>query len=166
MIVLDASVLIAHLDATDSYHEHACELLLLAADQNEPLGASPITLAEILVCPARAGRLEQARAALTQLEVCAVDLAQDAPARLATLRVETALKMPDCCVLLAADQSGAAVATFDDRLAEAGRSRGLAVWGRFESITAESNLRQGDAVDPGHGGREHPTVGSSPSTSA
>lgn len=143
MIVLDAGVLIGHLDATDSHHERACELLLLAADQNEPLGASPITLAEILVGPARAGRLDQARAALNQLGVCSVALAQDAPVRLATLRVETALKMPDCCVLLAADQSGAAIATFDGRLADAGRSHGLTVWGRFESTDAESDLQHG-----------------------
>lgn len=64
MIVLDASVLIAHLDATDAHHDRACELLLLAADQG-----------------------------------------------------------------------GDAVATFDDRLADAASSHGLAVWGRVEFTT-------------------------------
>lgn len=136
MIMLDASVLIAHFDATNSHHDRAGELLLLAADHDEPLAASPVTLAEVLVGPARAGRLDQATAALDQLAVCAVALPQDAPLRLATLRVATALKMPDCCVLLAADQSDAAVATFDDRLADAASSHGLAVWGRFEFTTA------------------------------
>jgi predicted nucleic acid-binding protein len=135
VIVLDASVLIAHLDATDSHHDRACELLLLAADQDEPLGASPITLAEVLVGPARANRLDQATAALDQLGVDAVVLPPDAPLRLATLRAGIALKMPDCCVLLAANQSGGAVATFDDRLADAAGSHGLAVWGRFEFTT-------------------------------
>jgi predicted nucleic acid-binding protein len=129
MIVLDASVLIAHFDATDSHHDRAGELLLLAADQDRPLGASPITLAEVLVGPARAGRIGQAAVVLDQLRVCPVALPQDAPFRLATLRVATSLKMPDCCVLLAADQVADAIATFDDRLAEAAREHGLAVWG-------------------------------------
>lgn len=69
MIVLDASVLIAHFDATDSHHDRAGELLLRAADQEQPLAASPITLAEVLVGPARTGRLDQATAALDQLRV-------------------------------------------------------------------------------------------------
>ncbi|HWR48243.1 MAG TPA: type II toxin-antitoxin system VapC family toxin [Pseudonocardiaceae bacterium] len=130
MIVLDASVLIAHFDATDSRHDRAAELLLLAADQDRPLGASPITLAEVLVGPARAGRIDRAAVALDQLRVRPVTLPQDAPSRLATLRAATTLTMPDCCVLLAADQVADAIATFDDRLAEAARDHGLAVWGR------------------------------------
>lgn len=41
----------------------------------------------------------------------------DAPVRLATLRAETGLKLPDCCVLLAAQDAGAeAVLTFDEPL--------------------------------------------------
>ena len=56
----------------------------------------------------------------------AVALDTDAPARLATLRAITGLKLPDCCVLLAAEQAGAAVLTLDDRVAAAARERGLA----------------------------------------
>jgi predicted nucleic acid-binding protein len=129
VIVVDAGVLIAHLDATDVRHDRAGELLLLAADQAQPLGASPITLAEVLVGPVRAGRVDQATAVLGQLGVCAVDLPHDAAVRLATLRAATTLKLSDCCVLLAADQVADAVATFDDRLAGAARSHGLTIWG-------------------------------------
>ncbi|HEX2299337.1 MAG TPA: type II toxin-antitoxin system VapC family toxin [Pseudonocardiaceae bacterium] len=129
MIVLDASVLIAHFDSTDAHHDRAGELLLLAAEQDQSLGASPITLAKVLVGPARTGRLAQAAAALDQLRVCAVDLPPDAPLRLAALRAGTKLTLPDCCVLLAADQAGDAVATFDDQLADAARTHGLAVRG-------------------------------------
>ncbi len=129
MIVLDASVLIAHFDTADVHHDRAGELLLLAADQDQPLGASPITLAEVLVGPARIGRLAQAAAALDQLRACSVDLPPDAPLRLAALRAATKLTLPDCCVLLAADQAGDAVATFDDRLADAARTHGLALHG-------------------------------------
>ncbi|MGH3428816.1 MAG: hypothetical protein ACRDQZ_14830 [Mycobacteriales bacterium] len=44
-----------------------------------------------------------------------------------SLHAETGLKLPGCCVLLAAEQiAAAAVATFDDRLAAADRA-GFAV---------------------------------------
>jgi predicted nucleic acid-binding protein len=125
VIVLDASVLIAHFDATDGHHDRATALLLAAA--GEALAASPLTLAEVLVGPARSGRLDQAVAALHDLDVASVRLDEDAPTRLAVLRAETNLKLPDCCVLLAARQLHGAVATFDDGLTTAARERGLAV---------------------------------------
>jgi predicted nucleic acid-binding protein len=117
VIVLDASVLIAHLDSRDDHHEAATALLLDAADQ--PFGASSITLAEVRVAPARAGRLADAQAALRALSVTELTLPGDAAERLAALRVETELKLPDCCVLLAAENARARVLTFDDRLARA-----------------------------------------------
>ena len=123
MIVLDASVLIAHLDAVDSHHERADRLL--AASGSEELGASVVTLAEVLVGPARKGVVERALAALEQLAVAAVPVARETAVRLALVRAESGLKLPDCCVLLAAEESGAAVATFDGRLAGAATSRGL-----------------------------------------
>lgn len=127
MIVLDASVLIAHLDAADAHHDRAETLLLSTAD--EALVASPITLAEVLVGPARAGHLDQATAAVARLDVQTVALPDHAPARLAILRAGTGLKLPDCCVLLAAQQSRGAVASFDDRLTATARKLGLAVQG-------------------------------------
>ena len=124
MIVVDASVLIAHLDQDDALHERALAALLATAEQ--PLGCSPITLAEVMVGPARAGRLGDARAAVVQLGVGEIPLGDDAAARLAGLRAETALKLPDCCVLLAAEDAPAgAVLTFDDRLAGAAERRRL-----------------------------------------
>lgn len=125
MIVLDASVLIAHLDATDLHHERASALLNDAAD--EVLAASPITLAEVLVGPARAGKVDHGRALLHHLGVTTVPLLEDAPVRLAMLRAGTGLKMPDCCALLAAEQTHSALATVDDRLTTAATGRGLAV---------------------------------------
>ncbi len=69
--------------------------------------------------------------ALAQLAVQTVPLGDDGPVRLAMLRAETRLKMPDCCVLLSAEQVGMAqVATFDDRLGAAARQRGFIVIGR------------------------------------
>lgn len=124
MIVLDASVLIAHLDERDAHHAAATERLLHLA--GKPFGASPITLAEVLVAPARAGRLPAARAALAMLEVTELPLPPHASERLAALRAETSLKLPDCCVLLAAEDAAGAVLTFDDRLAREAVRRELA----------------------------------------
>lgn len=125
MIVLDANVLIAHLESTDAHHARATDLLLDAAD--EALGVSPLTLAEVLVGPARSGQLEAAQQAIRELEVSAIGLAEDAPVRLAVLRASTRLRLPDCCVLLAAESAAAEVATFDDRLRSAAAALGLGV---------------------------------------
>jgi len=119
VIVLDASVLIAHLDGSDRHHAEA--QILLEANSEELLGASAITLAETLVSPARAGRLSDAETALQQLGVAELTLGESTPARLAKLRAEVGLKMPDCCVLLAAQEHAGIVASFDlDLLAAAG----------------------------------------------
>ncbi len=125
MIVLDASVLIAHLDGTDPHHEAALGLLLDSPDDG--FAASVVTIAEVLVAPARAGRLADAEDALRTLGVEAVPLGGDAPARLAQLRVDDRLRMPDCCVLLAAQDTGRSLATFDDRQATRARALGLRV---------------------------------------
>ena len=129
MIVLDASVLIAHLEVTDAHHQRATEVLFATA--GEALGASPVTLAEVLVGPARAGQLDRAAAAIEDLQVEAVPLGADAPARLAALRAETGLRLPDCCVLYAAQTANAALATFDDRLAAAATHHNLTVHTRY-----------------------------------
>lgn len=125
MIVLDANVLIAHLDASHVHHDRASTFLLGVG--TEPLGASPLTLAEVLVGPARAGQLDRATAALRLIDVATVSFLEDAPARLALLRAGTRLKLPDCCVLLAAETARADVGTFDNRLAKVARERGFAV---------------------------------------
>jgi predicted nucleic acid-binding protein len=114
VIVLDASLLIAHFDHDDALHAQATEHLLDAADQQ--FGASSITLAEILVGPTRTGRLVIAQAALRALDVTELPLPSNAAMRLAALRVESGLKLPDCCVLLAAQDTNGTVLTFDDRL--------------------------------------------------
>ncbi len=123
MIVLDASVLIAHLDGDDPHHARAQSLLEASAE--ETLGASAITLAETLVPPARAGRLGDAEAALQRLGVGELALGESAPTRLAKLRAEIGLKLPDCCVLLAAEEHSGVVASFDSDLIAAAHKLGL-----------------------------------------
>lgn len=117
MIVLDASFLIAHLDAHDAHHERA--LRLLSENADESLGASTVTIAETLVIPARAGLLVDGRDTLEQMGVVELSFGVDAHVRLAELRAKTGHKLPDCCVLMAAKEIGGVVASFDTALTEA-----------------------------------------------
>ena len=125
VIVLDASVLIGYLDDSDDHHVAAESLLAEALD--DEIGVNPMTLAEVLVGPARDGRLEQVRGVLRAIEVIELPFPSGAADRLARLRVDTGLRMPDCCVLLAAEDNGASVASFDDRLVQTAKARNLVV---------------------------------------
>jgi predicted nucleic acid-binding protein len=123
VIVLDASVLIAYLDAEDAQHRRAESLL--AREIDDEFVANPLTLAEVLVGPCRTGRLEAARLALRELEVAERPFPTDTSVRLAQLCADTGLRMPDCCVLLAAQDTSARVAAFDERLLRGAEDLGL-----------------------------------------
>lgn len=128
MIVLDASVLIGHLNRQDARHLRA-EALLAGLDPAETLGASVITLAEAMSGPARAGglNLDIARQAIERLSITEIAWGQGAALLLARLRAATLLKMPDCWVLAAAEQVNGVIATFDEALAGTAREQGIAV---------------------------------------
>ena len=125
MIVLDASVLIAHFESADTHHEAATDLLI--AHASESFASSVVTLAEVYVGAARAGRANQLDQLLTHLAVEPLDLPAAGARRLGELRATTRLKMPDCCVLFTAQHHNAAVATFDKRLAAGAVDLGLSV---------------------------------------
>lgn len=122
LTVLDASILLAHLDDSDP-HADAAQTILADADQ---LAASTITLAEVLVGAARAGRLDEQLQALADLNIKEVAIDRGAAAQLARLRADTGLRMPDCCVLHTAIATSAdALATRDQPLAREAAARGL-----------------------------------------
>jgi predicted nucleic acid-binding protein len=125
MIVLDVSVLIAYLESEDEHHEAA--EALLAREIDDDFGANPLTLAEVLLVPARADRLDEARLSLQELEVEELPFPGDTAVELALLRSETGLKMPGCCVLLAAEHAGGRLASFDDGLRKAAVERSLQI---------------------------------------
>ena len=126
MIVLDASAVIALVEAGDAHHEAAVRLI--AGVGRTTRSASVVSVAEMLVSYTAAGRLADGEETLRRLGIVEVPLASDAAPRLAALRVSTRLKLPDCCVLLAAQDAGAdTIATFDERLADAARAHGLRV---------------------------------------
>ncbi len=123
MIVVDASVLIAHLSPRDAHHDAATRLLVDAAA--EPLLVHAITLAEVLIGGVRIGRGAEM---LIDLQAAGIGLAprdDDEPLRLAKLRVTGRLKLPDCCVLDATITNRAQLATFDQTLAVAARRLGV-----------------------------------------
>jgi len=123
VLVLDASVLVAYLDGSDAHHLRAEALLVREAD--DELAANPLTLAEVLVVPARNGQLEHVQAALCDLEVQELPFPDGTAAKLALLRAKTRLKMPECCVLLTAEAVGARIASFDAGLLRAAAALGI-----------------------------------------
>ena len=125
MIVLDASVLIAHLNPADAHHVDATGILLIAPPGS--LLVHSMTLAEVLVGGARIGRGAQMQADLLATGIQITPHVQDEPLRLAELRAKTGLKLPDCCVLDAAISNGASLATFDQALAAAAVRHGISV---------------------------------------
>ncbi len=120
-MIVSTQVCSSHFEATDAHHDRATRLDVA----DEQLAASPLTLAEVLVGPARVGRMAQA--ALRDLGVTSIPLDKAAPSELASLRADTRLRLPDCSVLLAAASVQATVATFDQRLAAAAAALGQAV---------------------------------------
>lgn len=125
MIVLDASVLIAHLNSTDVHHDVATALLVAAAPGT--MLVHTVSLAEVLVGGVRIGRGSSMRDAIRAMGIAVAANDDDEPLRLAELRATSGLKLPDCCVLDAAIRHQAALATFDDRLAETARRYGVSV---------------------------------------
>ncbi|MDR1188787.1 MAG: PIN domain-containing protein [Bifidobacteriaceae bacterium] len=122
MIVVDASPLIGLIEAEDAHHRNAVALLAGAA---EPFFVHAVTLAEVLVGPARVGTEEAVAADLRGIGVRVANLGAGEAIALARLRARLGLKMPDICALATAIHVGAPLATFDAKLAAAARGLGL-----------------------------------------
>jgi predicted nucleic acid-binding protein len=123
VIILDASVLIGHFEPADSHHAEATALL--KEHRNEEFASSVVTLAEVYVGAARAGQAHRLDRLLAQLAIRSLELPAAAASRLGELRATTGLKLPDCCVLHAAERQNAAIATFDETLAHRAVNIGL-----------------------------------------
>ena len=125
MIVLDASVLIAHFNHLDTHHVAATALLRDSLPGE--LLVHGLTLAEVLVGGVLVGRGAGMREDIRAIGILLAPTDPDEPLRLAELRASSRLKLPDCCVLDAAVRARASLATFDDALAAAARGRGVSV---------------------------------------
>ena len=136
IVVLDASVLIGHLEANDPLHAKATAIMEATAGHRRV--AAALTRAEVLVGYARSVGEQQGCAALAALRVATVpalagedsaELAERAQAwasLVARARTRSGLKMPDAVVLATAEQVGGFVAALDDRLMRAARDEGRA----------------------------------------
>lgn len=123
MIILDANVLIAYLDADDAHHSRAVDLLEQHA--SEGFGASVLTVAEALVYPTRHGHEERVASVLNEIGLRVLPLqAQDATP-LARTRAKFGVRMPDAVALYCATQQRSMLATFDKALADAARQAGV-----------------------------------------
>ena len=126
LIVLDASVVIAHLDADDALHERARTALTEHADDDLRLPAS--AYAECLVDPARRGRADEAQEKIRLLGLEIVPLDDQTAERAAALRARVrSLRLPDALVVATAEALDAdVVLTGDDRWRRLPRVRVLA----------------------------------------
>ncbi|WP_169053978.1 type II toxin-antitoxin system VapC family toxin [Agromyces sp. H66] len=124
VIALDASVVIAHLSSRDPHHAAAGRFLRAHLDAEFVM--HPLTITEVLVGPMRVGAGSVAEHHLAELGITEWAPPPGA-ARLARIRVETGLKLPDCCVIDVAMGNRAGLATFDDRLARAASTFAVAV---------------------------------------
>jgi predicted nucleic acid-binding protein len=127
MIVLDAVTVIAHLDPANVHHQAAVAVMREALPNKALI--HPVTMAEVLVGPARAGAAHTVYAALLAegIQIWTPESAQ--PQRVADLRAASGLKLPDCYPLDTAEQTGSKLATFDHQLAKRAAQRGVTVLG-------------------------------------
>jgi len=122
---LDAGVLIAFFQPDDPHHATAVTLLTEHADDLLYLGA--LTEAEVLVRAAQRREEATLYAHIRELGVTVLPLPADAGPWLAQLRARTGSRLPDCSVILTAQQSGSRIATFDRVLARAASELGIEV---------------------------------------
>ena len=125
MIALDASLLIAALNGAEPGSDAA--LSVLQKSTPGTMVVHTVTLAEVLVGGVRLSQAVQMLAALRAAGIITAAHDEEEPLRLATLRVTSGLKLPDCCVLDVATQYHASIATFDLALARAAALSGIPV---------------------------------------
>jgi predicted nucleic acid-binding protein len=103
LIALDASVLIALLDAADAHHHAARAALDAHADDDLRIPAH--TLAEALVHPVRAGKDREARRLIAALEIAVDPVDESIAVAAAKLRTRhgSSLRMPDALVVAYAE---------------------------------------------------------------
>lgn len=123
MIVLDATVLIGFLDATDLHH--AVALNLLERRLADGFAASVLTVAEALVHPTRVDRQDAALASLVKIGVQIIPIETSDAAALARVRNSYRVRMPDAVALHAPLSTGAELATFDEALTTAAETAGV-----------------------------------------
>lgn len=123
MIVLDAGVLIAHLDPADAFHTRA--VAFLEDHATASLAMNVVTVAECLVRPTHAGAADAVTRAIDRLAIRQIGIDAGEAQDLAAVRASIRLRMPDAIVLHTAQQLRAELVTTDAALARAASGRGV-----------------------------------------
>ena len=123
---MDASALIALASDTDPNHNWALEMFRDTAAFG--LQMTALTQAEVLVHPARAGKLEKFLRLIGALGLEITPIEESDSSQIAKIRVATSLKMPDAVVLSQAIKVSGSIATTDKRLAKVAKDKGLGVF--------------------------------------
>ena len=92
------------------------------------LQMSALTQAEVLVHPARAGKLEKFLKLIRELGLEITPIEEADASKLASIRSNTNLKMPDVVVLHQAMKVNGSIATTDQQLAKVAKSTGVGVF--------------------------------------
>ena len=126
VVVLDASALIALASSKDPHHSWA--LQMFRDTVSFELQMSALTQAEVLVHPARAGKLEKFLKLIGELGLEITQIEEVDSSKLASLRATTNLKMPDVVVLHQAMKVKGSIATTDNKLAQVAKAKGVGVF--------------------------------------
>jgi predicted nucleic acid-binding protein len=126
LVVLDASALIALVSSKDPHHNWALEMFRDTASFE--LQMSALTQAEVLVHPARAGKLEKFLKLVRGLGLEITPIEEADASKLASIRSITNLKMPDAVVLHQAIKAQGSIATTDQQLSKVAKSKGVGVF--------------------------------------
>jgi predicted nucleic acid-binding protein len=123
-LILDASVLIGLLDTEDSHHDRAVDEIDQADRADHQLLTPASAYSEALIAFARAGRVNDAREAITGMGITVVALTAPIAERAAELRARhDSLRLPDALVLATAHEHDGVLLTSDQRLARTARQR-------------------------------------------
>jgi predicted nucleic acid-binding protein len=125
VIAVDACFLIAYQNPHDAHHP--CAVALFDQFSAESWLIHSLTLAEVLEGGVRVGLANQMQDELKLLGIQIAPLTLGESLQLAQLRVSTALRLPDCCVIHLAQTHGATIVTFDQKLRLAAQTLGLVV---------------------------------------
>jgi predicted nucleic acid-binding protein len=87
-----------------------------------------LTQAEVLVHPARAGKLEKFLKLIGALGLEITPIEESDSSQIAKIRAATSLKMPDAVVLSQAIKVAGSIATADKQLAKVAKDNGLGVF--------------------------------------
>jgi predicted nucleic acid-binding protein len=126
LVVLDASALIALASDTDPNHSWAISMFRDTAAFG--LQITALTQAEVLVHPARAGKLEKFLKLIGALGLEITPIDRSDSIQIAKIRSATSLKMPDAVVLSQAIKVAGSIATADKQLAKVAKENGLGVF--------------------------------------